>query len=607
VRIHGECNEDAAAQRLSADAHRAIASMGSFPHFFPSPSLDDRHPLQMGAILHRPAGSEGRESKMPVTGERSRTMAKSMILYTVLVLGLLVMSGDSFAQTGVGTAFTYQGELRYQGNAATGQFDFRFTLHDALTLGSPVGGPPVELPDVTVTSGAFAANLDFGAEGVFNGEARWLEIEVRVNGGGEYTLLEPRQELTAAPYALALPGLWTEQNDESPNIVGGYFQNMVDPTVIGATISGGGSPYDSLGYPNPQPNMIYSDYGTIGGGMNNSVGFPGRGNGTGATVGGGSGNTAEGDYATVAGGKDNHANGKACSIAGGQENVINGYRSTIGAGIRNQIDGDTSVICAGGGNLIQSNHCLISAGYDNVIGDYASYSAIICGAESSVNNWFSLAIGFSVQVDRENTVCMFDGDPSMDPIGSLWINRDSEDGDPGDHPIVVGTEGHANGNGVYLDVNGNWSSSSSRTFKTDFEEIDQAELLERLRALPVDSWRYKNGEARHIGPCAEDFYQVFERTEQGTRAEKYLAPFDVAGVAVAGVKALDEIACEQDLRIGELEDRIRELEILVARGDALAGSSNTAATGYKACTGLAAMAALGLAWRAFSGRRGGAK
>ena len=53
----------------------------------------------------------------------------------------------------------------------------------------------------SLTNGLFTVALDFGV-GVFTGEARWLEIAVRTNGGGMFTALTPRQPLTPSPYAL---------------------------------------------------------------------------------------------------------------------------------------------------------------------------------------------------------------------------------------------------------------------------------------------------------------------------------------------------------------------------------------------------------------------
>jgi hypothetical protein len=109
------------------------------------------------------------------------------------------------AQTPLGAAFTYQGELALAGSPATGSFDIRFRLFDAPTGGSQVGSTLCS-DDVAVTSGRFAASLDFGSA-AFNGHKRFLEIEVRQNTGLDcsdatgYTVLSPRQELTVAPHA----------------------------------------------------------------------------------------------------------------------------------------------------------------------------------------------------------------------------------------------------------------------------------------------------------------------------------------------------------------------------------------------------------------------
>src|SRR5688500_13155797 len=99
----------------------------------------------------------------------------------------------------VGRGISYQRQLKYEGSPANGQYDFAFTLHDAVEAGTQALSP-VNIDDQTVTEGVFKVSLDFGA-GVFQGEARWLEIAVRPTGGGSYTTLAPRQALAATPYA----------------------------------------------------------------------------------------------------------------------------------------------------------------------------------------------------------------------------------------------------------------------------------------------------------------------------------------------------------------------------------------------------------------------
>jgi hypothetical protein len=105
--------------------------------------------------------------------------------------------------TPLGSAITYQGQLKENGRPADGTYDFRFTLYDAKVGGSQVSSV-VFSENVLVKEGLFSVLLDFGS-GAFNNYKRWLEIGVRtgnLNDPNEYITLSPRQELTAIPYAL---------------------------------------------------------------------------------------------------------------------------------------------------------------------------------------------------------------------------------------------------------------------------------------------------------------------------------------------------------------------------------------------------------------------
>ena len=57
---------------------------------------------------------------------------------------------------------------------------------------------------VVVSNGLFTVTLDFGT-GVFNGDARWLDIAVKTNSAGGFTTLMPRQPLTPSPYVPYVP------------------------------------------------------------------------------------------------------------------------------------------------------------------------------------------------------------------------------------------------------------------------------------------------------------------------------------------------------------------------------------------------------------------
>jgi len=115
----------------------------------------------------------------------------------VIVLSILVSAVVTAAP--LGTEFTYQGVLSDAGAPASGIFDFRLYLYNVESGGAQVG-PVVLIEDLTVTDGRMTSQLDFGS--VFDGTALWLEVGVRDGTStGGYTVLSPRQELTAAPFA----------------------------------------------------------------------------------------------------------------------------------------------------------------------------------------------------------------------------------------------------------------------------------------------------------------------------------------------------------------------------------------------------------------------
>jgi len=126
--------------------------------------------------------------------------AKRIVLL-LLALAMTGIANSAFAQ---GTAFTYQGRLQDGSTSANGNYDFQFTLWDALSGGTqqPQAAPvTVTKSNVVVTNGVFTTQLDFGAA-AFSGGDRFLETSVRLSGAASFTLLSPRQPITSTPYAV---------------------------------------------------------------------------------------------------------------------------------------------------------------------------------------------------------------------------------------------------------------------------------------------------------------------------------------------------------------------------------------------------------------------
>ena len=131
--------------------------------------------------------------------------AKLTLNVAISLLALATLITRPSTSAAQGTAFTYQGHLNDGGAPANGDFDLTFSLWDAVSGPTQVGGSLTNSA-TAVSNGWFTVTLDFGA-GVFPGANRWLEIGVRTNGAGEFAALSPRQPITATPYALTAGNL----------------------------------------------------------------------------------------------------------------------------------------------------------------------------------------------------------------------------------------------------------------------------------------------------------------------------------------------------------------------------------------------------------------
>jgi hypothetical protein len=112
-------------------------------------------------------------------------------------------------------------------------------------------------------------------------------------------------------------------------------------------------------------------------------------------------------------------------------------------------------------------------------------------------------------------------------------------------------------NGARLTQAGVWTNGSSRSFKTDFESVDKRSILERVAAMPLDSWRYKSEPPtmRHIGPVAEDFYDAFGLGD----SDKSIGTLDADGVALAAIQGLYELVKEQQAEIVQLRAEMKRV------------------------------------------------
>jgi trimeric autotransporter adhesin len=516
-----------------------------------------------------------------------------------------------------GTAFTYQGELKQSGTGVSAACDFQFSLFDAASAGTQIGATQTK-SNVAVSNGLFTvSSLDFGA-GAFNGEARWLQIGVRCPAGaGNYTAITPRQALTPAPYALALPGFYTIQHEDSPNLIGGHSNNSVISGVRGATISGGGSLNS--------PNRVFDNWGTVGGGSNNKAGTENEStsNNTHATVGGGNSNTASAYVATVSGGLNNTASGENGVVGGGGYNTASGFRATVGGGVSNTASATAATVSGGSANIASGSTATVGGGSEatasgaaaTVGGGYGNTASglhatvgggnsntasgvqatvgggqnnIASGSHSTVpgglNNLalgsYSFAAGRRAKAEHLGAFVWGAGtdtdikSPAINTFvvrapGGIWLGTTSNPSIPGGTFLNTST-------GAHLTTGGQWTNGSNRNAKENFTPVDAHSILAQVAALPITTWNYRTEDVsvRHMGPMAQDFYAAFALGAD----EVSIGTVDASGVALAAIQGLHQLTQAQNAEIATQETVLaaqrEEIAALTERLTALERATN---------------------------------
>ncbi|MFQ5492407.1 MAG: tail fiber domain-containing protein [Phycisphaerae bacterium] len=246
-------------------------------------------------------------------------------------------------------------------------------------------------------------------------------------------------------------------------------------------------------------NRVTDEYGTIAGGWANEASYR-------ATIGGGSGNTASGERSTVAGGSGNSASGPLSSIGGGSSNVASGEQAII----------------PGGFNCI------------------AGFRAFAAG-----NHAHAIHDGAFVWADSN------DGTVVESTAADQFVARAAG----GFHFF---TDYLMNTGARLSSGSGAWSAMSDRNAKENFKPVDPNDVLDRLVAIPLETWNYKSQDPsiRHIGPMAQDFHAAFGVGED----DRHITTIDADGVALAAIQGLYQIVKTKDRLIDAQERRLEDLE-----------------------------------------------
>lgn len=129
----------------------------------------------------------------------------------------------------------------------------------------------------------------------------------------------------------------------------------------------------------------------------------------------------------------------------------------------------------------------------------------------------------------------------------------------GGYRLLTGATGNGASSGVTLAANGSsWASISDSTRKENFLPANGGYFLEKIAALRLGSWNYKEQDKaayRHYGPMAQELFAAFGHDGIGTiGTDTTIATADIDGIMMIAIK---ELAIEN----GKLKAELDELRI----------------------------------------------
>jgi hypothetical protein len=484
------------------------------------------------------------------------------------ILGVAAMT---CAVTPVGTAFTYQGQLKQGGNLVNATADLDFRLWDAAVGGSFFGAVQ-HATNVTIANGLFTVDLDFGANSG-GPNARWLEIQVRSPaGGGAFTTLTPRQRLQPTPLALyalnaaglSLPFQATNQLDTYPFQV---TANADDASAIlgnapnGTGIEGNGNKGvagfgstgvagngNFIGVYGSGPTAIYGESTELGvhGILLQSKG----GSGVKGEVNGSIGIT-NGVYGLNPTPSGRGVFGYANATTSANSGVLGQSDSTSGVGVKGLATAATGTSYGGR---------FESASSTSGVGVYglANNGVGVFGESSSVSGFGVVGQALATSGTNYGVYAVTN---STNGYAGYFLGRAYFRDNVGIGVTVPIFQLHLSTNSAAKPTSNTWTISSDRRLKKNINPIEQA--LDDLLALRGVTYQWIDPASQgdmagtYTGMIAQDVEKVFpEWVSEDPDGYRHLTVIGFEGIVV---EALRELRAEKDAQIAAQQVVIDEL------------------------------------------------
>ncbi len=319
------------------------------------------------------------------------------------------------------------------------------------------------------------------------------------------------------------------------NTANGYQALYYNTTGYGNTANGVDALYSNTSGSDDTAYGVFALY-------NNTTGLQNTANGFGALF-----ENTTGSYNTA-----NGYNALDSNTSGNFNTAVGAYTFELNTtGSCNTANGFQALNSNTNGNFNTANG--FAALYENTTGNQNTADGMGALYSLTTGN-FNIALGYDAGFNfTENESSNID-------IGNSGVRGDS-------NIIRIGTEGTQTAcylagtvyaNGVAL--------SSDRNAKENFTPLDAKGILEKVTALPMTQWNYKNHSAavRHIGPMAQDFHQAFQLNGDD---DTHISVVDEGGVALAAIQGLNQKLETENAELKQqnesLAARLNDLEAAV--------------------------------------------
>lgn len=223
------------------------------------------------------------------------------------------------------------------------------------------------------------------------------------------------------------------------------------------------------------------------------------------------------------------------SVAIGSSAVANGSNA-LALGYLSEASGNVSV-AIGLQAQAREDYAIAFGAQASSSGQYS----VAVGHDAAASGDYSMALGYHVSTRNEEGALVI-GDNSTTTVMNAASPNSFRARFAGGYRFY--TSSNLTTNALLSAGSNAWSTTSDIRLKENFLEINGEDFLQKIAAMKLTSWNYKQQDAkkfRHYGPMAQDFYAAFGNDGIGTIGnDTTINQADFDGVNLIAIQALEK-------------------------------------------------------------------